>query len=450
MTLSENVQRLGYPQLREAAGLSWYKLFKKTKESIVRRWVDVSNGRIDFPPSIENLLGVYIVDRCGDTVPLFEDNKKSIDDRPAARCTCNTCDEQDCMCPLVQDATVLVDVVIDGDSYSNKTTSRILKNGQLVEEIEAWVPAYDAGGDLIDVQVVRSQRTICQLDTLSCGCVASTDANCDALYTCGCVIDCYVPYLRHRYPEIYSEYGYYKTDDTKKKIYLFDRNGKKSRLKQVKLVYESNGADMLVPDYARSALIALLDLTRKMYSPSFTYQDEVAAKRRYAREKNEMIKDLNPIPFEWFVQVGDAVRKHSHPVHAGDHGGTWAGAQYAPPTQPICALPGGAGGAGGGTGGDNITNITNTTLIGPDYLKVVVDGGQPDSPQSGINTYTNLDLIGVGKNSKDKVEFELDKIQMYNWTTPPDFSMNKTTGTITLNNGLTFQPLSTLKMDKNQ
>lgn len=91
MILSENEGQVGYPMLKEAAKISWYSLFKKTKESIVRKWVPIENGIINYPASVENLLGIYVCNSSGELSALYEDNFKSIVERPKEKvCNCGS------------------------------------------------------------------------------------------------------------------------------------------------------------------------------------------------------------------------------------------------------------------------------------------------------------------------------------------------------------------------
>lgn len=441
MTLSENVKQAGYPKLREAANLSWYKLFKKTKESVVRKWVPVGEGGIvTRPVSVEKLLGVYVVDSCGELAALFEDNFKNTDEPPKEKCTCNGSDAGECMCPSIQPAIVQNDVVINGQNYTNKSYTRVLKNGEVVEQTHTWVPAYDFSGGLTGVEEVVKQITRCQVEVLPNGCVADTAQNASLLFECGCMVDCKVPWMRKRYPSLYNEFGYYKTDDTSRTIHLFDEKGRKSRLTQVKLVYQSNGSDMLVEDYARPALIGLLDYTTKMYSPSYDANDRTEARRNSNREITEMLKYLNPIPFEWMVQGSDALQKGNHrPYYRGIHSNFIKPEMAASPASPASpALP-----------VQNIINNTYTTqTIAARWLKVVVD--QANGPVSGQAFFQHTSLVGLGKNTGDKVEIVLDKTEMYNWGPTPEFTVDKILGAITMLNGYVYQPGSSLKVDLNQ
>ena len=418
MILSGNSKQVGYAQAAEAARLSWYTLFKKTKESIVRRWADVSKGVLEYPSTAENILGVYTVNHCGDVSPLYEDNFKNLIP-PPTKCTCTNCDHMDCMCPTVGDNISSIDIEIEGEVYTNKINSRVLKNGEVVEEKYEWVAAYDNNGTFLEAKLVESQTTKCKVDVKACGCVIDSEENSEKLTKCGCVNDYCAPYLRHRYPSVYNKFGYYKKDDVNRKIHLFDCHGKKSKLKQAIVVYQSNGADMLVPEYAEQALIALLDWTAKQYSPMYNYNDRIEAKRYYARMKNQMIRYLNPINFEVVVHGDNAI------TFSQAHGNrNWWGMN----------------GENNSHSGNNfptivqqapVTQITNTTIIqqGSKYasLTAKVDGNT-GSPVAGQNTWQNNSLIGateleiifVNKNPETEID--------------GDFSLNSTTGTITRNN----------------
>ncbi len=435
--LTGNNKNLGYPMANEALKLSWYKLFKKTKESVVRKWEFVENGLSQMPCSLENLLGIYVVDDCGDLVALFEDNRKNIDPPLTVKCTCNSCDNSDCMCPSVQDSIVQTDVVIQGNTYTNKIFTRLLKNGNIVEETHTWVPTFNSSSAFVDVQEVVNQVTKCSVEVKSCGCPVNNEANAALLFSCGCIIDSCVPSLKKTYAELYNEIGYYKADYENREVHIFDKHGDVfTSITQVKFVYQSNGSDMLIPDYARPCLISLLDYTKKNYSGLFDVRTIEMAKRYFISEKKEMIKFLNPIPYEWVVEVSDATKRkpHYHGIHS-DFIKNEKTITYPTPT----VVP------------DNITNIFNTTQSGgARWLKVVVDGGGSGDPVSGINTYQNAALIGLGNNSSDKVDITLDTQEMQNWGQAASITVNKTLGRITWLNGYILQPGSSLKIDLNQ
>lgn len=436
MKLSENKNQVGYPLLYEALDLSWYELFKKTKESKVEKWVEVTNGIANYPKSLETLFGIYVVDSCGDLAAFFEDNQKNIVPIPATKCTCNSCDKSDCMCPKIQDSIRQTEVIIEGEPHTNKTVTRVLKNGEVVEETYTWAPVFDSNGVFVRAEEIPSQKTKCNLETKPCGCPIESDENVKKLFNCGCIDYCEIPSMRENYPALVNNFGYYKKDDEARQVHLFTSEGKKSRVTQVLVVFESNGADMLVPKYAKKALIALLDWTRKQFSPSFLRDDKDQAKRFYIRCKKEMIQYLNPIPFEWYMAVADP-RKNAvnQPYYRGVHSDF-----IKPETVAICAPT---------TPANNVTNITYTTSnITNSFLKVVVGG--TGGPVAGTKVFQHNSLKGLGSKSNDKVEFVLDKIDMYNWGASPDFALNKVLGTITLLNGLEFQTASTIKVDLNQ
>lgn len=350
--LSGNSKMTGYAQMREAADLSWYKLFKKTKESTVRKWVKVENGIAEIPCSLENLLGVYVLDSCDNLAPLFEDNFKNTLVKPTLKCACTSCDTE-CLCPTVQDSIVQDDVVISGEVYSNKTITRLLKSGEIVEYKSTWTPSYDAQGVINDVIQVESQKIKCTVDIKPCGCTISSEENTTKLLGCGCITDECAPSMRDRYPALHNEHGYYKYDYQTKKLHIFNALGKKSKLKQVVLVFQSNGTDMLIPDYARPALIALFNWTKIMYAPGYNFDEREAAKRNFNREKTEMMRYLHPIPFEWITEAENPVQmsKRRTVVHEEE---------TAPSCTPVAA-------ATSSSSGGTTTIINNyTTIIGGD------------------------------------------------------------------------------------
>lgn len=436
MELSENEGQKGYPVLKKACKMSWYQLFKNTKESFVRKSVPIElDGTVKYPSSLETLIGFLIVDSCGDLAPLYEDNGKSILIKPKNKCSCTCCDDNDCLCPTIQDAFTQEDVVINGVPYTNITVTRVLKNGNVIEETTSHVASFATNGDFIAAIPIPSQTLKCTLDVKPCGCPVNSEENAKKLLSCGCIIDCYAPYTREKYPALYNEFGYYKKEDENKKAHIFDRHGKKTKLTQVQIVYQSNGFDILVPDYAHKALMALLDWTKKVYSPSFLQPQIDAAERHFNKEEFKMIKYLNPIPFEWFVQVADPFKKHSGPYYGRPHS-DFVQPEVITVCQPMPV--------------QNITNIiqSDTPVIGKGKFKKVVGVG--DGPVAGQSTYTHPDLIGLGNSSEGKVDIRVAKNDLYNWGTFPDFDFNPATGEIALRNGNIWQKDDPVIADLNQ
>jgi hypothetical protein len=435
MTLTQNHGQVGYPQLHEAMELSWYKLFKNTDESHISKWVYVTNGIAKLPRTVERLSGIFVFDECGNLVPFYEDLIKNILPPLKERCSCDSCDEGECLCPSIKnDSYSFVDVVFNGITYQNKYFTRVLKNGSVVEESHVWAAEYDIDGEFVKATEVSNQTTKCTVDVKPCGCPVKSEANSKKLLSAGCIKHECAPYLREQYPSVYSSIGYYKVDRDNREVHIFDADGKKSSITQVMLSYESNGNDMLVPQYAYSALLALLDWTRKQFSPMFKWQDAKAAKRHFKAEKSEMIKYLNPIPYQLFVETANpfvkGYRSHAH-------------SDFIPnKIEPIQVCT---------TGTAATPAIVNNFYSTEEkYLKRIVDGPEADSPVSGTNVYQNNLLKNIGKNSADRIEIIISGFEMYNWGENKSFDFDKTTGTITMLGGYVFQPNASLKIDLRQ
>ena len=413
MKLSENYKQQGYAQLREALTISWYKLFKSTRESIVRKWVPVVKGIAEYPCSAENILGLYNVDSCGDLRPLYEDNIKSILPMPAEKCKCTQADHLDCLCPAVAEVEpVVVEVLIEGVTYTNKYFTKVLKSGCILEEKFEWIAAYDNNGVFEDAVETKSKKVISQLEMNSCGCPANTEENVKKLCGCGCFDSCCAPFLRDRYPAFYNEFGYYKQDHENRRIHVFDSNGKKSKIKWVEIKFQSNGDDMVVPDYAKPALLAMLNWYRMLYSPMYGPGDRIEAKRNFNREKKEMLRELNPIPWELMMQGYPAL-----PVSRRG-GNIWYSSpeptvsdNYAPSISVPSAVQ------------QTIINNHNTTHLNQyKRIRVFVDG-EAGSPVIGETEWISADLQGIDVN-----EIPLIFVNKNYETQGKDFTIDPTEG----------------------
>jgi len=437
MILSENRGRVGYAQLNEALKLSWYHLFKKTKESKVRKMVAIDDdGTIPFPKTMERLFGIYAIDHCGDLALLYEDTMKNIVPVPSKKCSC-TCDHSDSICSFIEPAPIQYDVVINGTTYINKTFITVLKSGEIVEEKHTWIPEYGTNSAFVKATEVVSQETKCKLDVKSCGCPVNNDDNIEKLFKCGCISDSCAPSVRNNYPVLFNSFGYYKVDEDNKKIFVFNSEGKKSDLSHVLLIFECNGADIWVPEYAKAPLLALLNLNMKLYSPSYTFNDRREAKRNWKSHLSDLRRYLNPISYIIVTTANDATKKR--PFYLKPHSDfVKKDSSY----KGVCYIPTNTNQAGQG----NITNITYNTYSSR-WLKVIVDGGDSDSPVSGTNVYQNDAFKTL---VSDKIEIVIDANEMQNWGQAKSFDLDKNAGTITMLNGYVFQPLSSLKVDLTQ
>lgn len=424
MKLSENESQTGYPILLEGAKISWYKLYKKTKESIVKKWLPLEKGIVKYPCSLEDLLGVYVVDKCGNLAALFEDTIKNIIPKPKSKCTCTGCDTQECMCPTVQDSLIQIPITIDGVPYTNKKVSRLLKNGNVVEESSTWVQEYK-NNTVIGVSEIVTQKTICQVETLPCGCPVNCEENAQLLFNCGCICDWDVPYMRDRYPAMYNDFGYYKKDEDKREINVFNSEGKISNISHALIVFQSNGEDMLIPEYALMAFLSLLDWTKKQFSPSYLPFDKKEAKKNYRYEELEMLKHLNPIPYELMGRVGPMYGTNRSFKYNGVH------SDFINQNVQNANIPGATAGV------QNITNIIGGGGGLPPFIGVV-DGGSAKDPIAGLTSITHDDLKNLGATNGNRIEIKLDSQALYNFGLVPSFTYDPTAGTITLLNGIVW------------
>lgn len=83
----------------------------------------------------------------------------------------------------------------------------------------------------------------------------------------------------------------------------------------------------------------------------------------------------------------------------------------------------------------------------------VVDRGQPNDPVSGVSTFTNALLVGLGANHNGEIQIVYGEQLKSNFGENQTFDFDPITGTINLDfngSGETFNPQSTLWVDRNQ
>ena len=412
MIRNSNDKQLGYPLLREAADDCWYVLFKKTPESIVRKWVEVGKGGIaKYPECAERVLGLYTIDRCNDLAPLYEDNKKSDFPEPAATCSCNANDHCECLCPTITESEmVVVPVMIEGTEYLNKYFTRVLKDGSIIEEKHEWVASYNKNGVYAGAVEVPSQNVVSKLELSPCGCLAKTEDNTQKLLHCGCYDNSCLPALRVSYPALYNEFGYYKLNAVTRTISVFGPDGKPSKLKWIEVKYQSNGADMLVPEYAKQTFIAMLDWYKKLYNPLYDANDRKEALKNFNRQKSGMLKYIYPIPYELVSSRLPVFQRKNHSSFT----------QEMPPQYSL------------NTGCSSVPTIVRQTIVvngaSANYIQVIANvDGASGSPVAGSLTWQSDSFTGA------------EKIPMFFVNKNPenegsDYTIDYTTGILTRNN----------------
>lgn len=327
----------------------WQKLFRNTLWEVQSKWMTMQQGTpYDFiyvPEGVSRLLSVAIEDRCGLIQPLFYNTQLSIIKKPAQKkCGCPS----DCACGGVCEAANSMTYStkflfsINGTDYYEKTWTEVCKNGDVITYSEIPTKQYNnTAGDAGDynpdynpdydiaaapfsdytVVTVKSQRKVCKLETLECGCPAETEANQQLLTeTCGCNLNWNCG-LKRRHCRQYFEnvdnnhFGEVKLSECGTKIFFRpSHNWKKytdKKIPEFLLVnFQTNGLlpneEVLVPDYALDALEAGIYWRSIRFNTTVPPGVKDDAKAQYHMECDNLTKFLYPISLIDLGEIQDS------------------------------------------------------------------------------------------------------------------------------------------------
>jgi hypothetical protein len=328
----------------------WQKLFRGTLWEVQSKWMPMKNGEpynyVDVPDGTSRILSVSVEDRCGLIQPLFYNVQLNVVSKPKTKnCGC----KQDCNCGGCCEAassmsyTTKVVLTINGVDYYEKTWIESCPNGDMIEYRETPTKKYNNiqgdGGDYNDdynndydieaapfsdytVVTVKSQKKICSVEVLPCGCVAETPENEQLLTdTCGCSIN-WGCGLKKKHCRHYTEninnnyYGECKMSECGTKIYykpsLHWKKVSDVEFPEFLLVNtQSNGLipneEVLVPDYALDALEAGIYWRSVRFNTSIPKVTKDDAYQQYMMETSLLTAFLYPISWIELGQVQNAV-----------------------------------------------------------------------------------------------------------------------------------------------
>jgi len=327
----------------------WKEIFKNTLWSVQSTWETVQDGDphpyVIIPSDAERVFSVSVEDNCGRLVPLFYNNRINVVRKPTVKkCGCTTC-ECGGLCADANALTVTTKVlfIINGIEYLEKTYTQFCPNGDVILFVETPVKKYnDLAGDGGDfntdynsdysiaaapfsdytIVTVKTQKKICKLEVLPCGCVKDTPQN-EQIFNqfCGCFLppcgrkrkhcDDFLanPNNNHR--------GEIKIGDCGNKLYYVPSpHCRDSHLKKIPdfllINWQSNGEsscgqEVLVPEYALQCLFDGIDYYKKKRKDKYSYNEKLAAKWQYEDSRSKVILYLNPFDLEELSHTQDSV-----------------------------------------------------------------------------------------------------------------------------------------------
>ena len=316
----------------------WQKLAQNTIWEVQSKWMTLKKGSpynyIDVPERVSRLLSVSVEDKCKLIQPLFYNPQLNIVDKPAQKkCGCKA----DCQCGGVCESansmsyTTKLIFSINGTDYYEKIWMETCPNGDVLEYKETPTKQYNDttgdGGDFNDdynndydiatapfsdytIVTVKSQKKICKLEVLPCGCPAETEANQELLTSnCGCNLTFGCTLKRRRCREYFQNidnnyFGEVKLSECGTKIY-YRPSPYWNRVSDVEfpdfllVSYQTDGinpvGETLVPQYALDALTAGIYWRSVRFNPAYSRASKDDAFFQYKMECDNLVQFMNPI-----------------------------------------------------------------------------------------------------------------------------------------------------------
>ena len=327
----------------------WQNTYRNTLWEVQSRWLTVQRGDpynfVYVPEGVSRLLSVAVEDRCHLIQPLFYNSQLNVVNKPTVKkCGCAA----DCQCSGVCEAansltyTTKLVFTINNVDYYEKTWTEVCSNGDVIVYSETPTKQYNNttgdGGDFNDdynddydiesapfsdytVVTVKSQRKVCKLETLECGCPVESEENASLLNEyCGCNLNWNCG-LKRRHCRQYFEnidnnyYGEVKLSPCGTKIY-FKPSPIWKKVSDVEVPefllvnFQSNGmlptSEVLVPDYALNQMMAGIYWQSVRFNTAIPRATKEEAYTQFKMEDAELVKFLNPISLIELGTIQDA------------------------------------------------------------------------------------------------------------------------------------------------
>ncbi len=158
-----------------------------THKTVIQKfYINKETMSVEIPSELLLLYGVGYIDKCGVVEPLWYNLKipQEILFANGHDCGCQTCGEGHANCSIIDKVTDNdTTVYINGDPYTRYEKKVVLKDGRVVMKINE--PILHSDGN---ITYQPTEKELCKIDMLPCGCVADSSSNTSKLkeYDCGC------------------------------------------------------------------------------------------------------------------------------------------------------------------------------------------------------------------------------------------------------------------------
>lgn len=325
----------------------WKDIFKNTLFQTQSVWKTMQRGDpynyVEIPTNTERIFSVSVEDDCGNVVPLFYNNRINVVKKPTKKkCGCTQCDCSG-LCEDANSLTLTTKLIytINGQEYFETTWLESCSNGDMLEWKKTPVKKYNTvlgdGGDFnadynddyligaapfaaYTIEYITTQRKICHLETLPCGCPIESAENINTFNeSCGCFLDCC---RRKRHCDHFladpnsNGRGEVKISECGTRIeyrppprHCCHPNHKKIPeflLINLQTNAEDCGQDVLVPEYALECLHDGVDAVKKKRKDKYSPNEKLAAGWQYEASRNKVLLYLNPISLANLADIQDA------------------------------------------------------------------------------------------------------------------------------------------------
>jgi len=276
--------------------------FDVTKKTTTKKYyLDLVNNSLVLPNDCLLVIGVGYVDDCGTIKPLWYNSKLPIPIlfENSLPCNCETCGEESTSCGLIKSFDTVEEVVtINSVEKTNSIKTTILTDGTVIRSVKQW----GLNDDNEVVLLVDTQQEVCTLESLPCGCVATTASN--TLKIAALNEDCC------SFSTGCGTYSPSCCDNLATNSYRLDIQGRLLLMSPnydkdyVILKYVSainNSDDYQIPAIALETMIRGIKYYRALddnKAPSFMKGQRSVTHNVYRAELNKLYKRLNPVNWD--------------------------------------------------------------------------------------------------------------------------------------------------------
>ncbi len=324
-----NDKRTVYLKTLKHAEWAWKELgFSGTLWSLQTVVLEVCKTKhtITLPNNCNRLVNISVVDQHNRLHPLTEDTGINTAETrcPKFKCSCGNCHGENSLCGALDAVTMTTEQVdVKGTSYTLTNWVKMDGEGNIFKSSK--VPTWDTATNSV---IYTTQQTfLCNVEVNEKGCIKPTQPNIDSLSAyCGWGGDWFYGNIYATFqglmPAPYNPWGHYNRNAASPNIIHivhghhqgpgWPNNGTNPSIppehinhwdgiRSVIVTYQTNGetegSEILVPDYAYDAVLSGIVYRQHWLNPRDGDKDNVF-KHQFNSKKMDVMKYLNPIRLE--------------------------------------------------------------------------------------------------------------------------------------------------------